>query len=77
MTSLFENDELLFAYGFLRNLGMIHNALLRLDNNNLFKKWRIKIIRDDPFSTYTKSPEKLTLLTSWYAHVRAYQGGKK
>ena len=34
------------------------------------------LLKDHPFSTYAKPSEKLTFLTSWYAHVRtcAYQG---
>ena len=35
-----------------------------------YPKLRDIVIKGHPLSTYTKFPEKLTLLTSWYAHER-------
>ena len=34
------------------------------------------LIWDQPFSTYAKSPEELTFLTCWHAHVHVYQGAR-
>ena len=35
----------------------------------------VKLIWDQPLSTYAKSFEKLTFLTSWYPRVRVRIGG--